>query len=215
MSACTVCGRRVHARGLCNRHYERQRIHGSPTAPRQVAARRSPEDRLWAMVDKSGECWTTPGTGYGKVRIGGRDEPTVSAHRLSYELANGPIPAGMQVLHRCDNPPCVRPGHLFLGSNLDNVADRVAKGRGAKGERLGSKLTEPDVVEIRRLRSQGMLQREIAERFAVTQETVSLIVLGRRWAHVRFQSLSDPTVVPDAVDVSNVPAMRPVGEGRP
>jgi hypothetical protein len=89
-------------------------------------------ERFWARVRKGPECWEFAGPtrkGYGQLGVGsGRH---ISAHRISWELANGPIPDGMQVLHTCDNPPCVNPAHLFLGTHQDNMDDMVAKGRGA------------------------------------------------------------------------------------
>lgn len=98
-----------------------------------------PEVRLWSKVPVRGDgCWEFAGAkshkGYGQLPIwrDGRSIPR-SAHRLSWELANGPIPAGMSVLHRCDNPPCVRPDHLFLGTQSDNMQDMVAKGRAYAG----------------------------------------------------------------------------------
>jgi DNA-binding CsgD family transcriptional regulator len=91
----------------------------------------NPTERFWRKVRKGEECWEwtgfrVPPLGYGRFRL--NDEQTW-AHRVSWELTFGPIPEGLQVCHRCDNPPCVRPDHLFLGTPLDNVRDMIGKGR--------------------------------------------------------------------------------------
>ena len=93
------------------------------------------EDRFWSKVLKTESCWlwkgATQGTGYGRIARGKRNEfpkPEL-AHRMSWELHNGPIPKGLIVLHRCDNPPCVKPSHLFVGTPKDNSDDKCSKGR--------------------------------------------------------------------------------------
>jgi hypothetical protein len=90
----------------------------------------NPVDRFWEKVDKSGDCWLWTGhrgcKGYGAAWAEGRHQ---AAHRVSWELAFGAIPDGLHVLHHCDNPPCVNPDHLWLGTNSDNQRDCVAKGR--------------------------------------------------------------------------------------
>ena len=97
------------------------------------------EDRLWSRVDRSGECWVwtggTNGVGYG--RVSDADGRTVLTHRLVYQLEVGPIPEGLWVLHHCDNPPCVNPAHLFLGTVGDNNRDARAKGRAFGPPRSG------------------------------------------------------------------------------
>lgn len=99
------------------------------------------EERFWPKVAKRGpdECWEwtasrTP-QGYGKIGRRKGESPAI-ASRVSWEMHNGPIPDGLHVLHRCDNPPCVNPAHLFLGTNADNQRDMRAKGRGRLGRRF-------------------------------------------------------------------------------
>lgn len=110
------------------------------------------------------------------------------AHRAAWTLTNGPIPDGMIVCHHCDNPPCVRPDHLFLGFDLDNAADRVAKNRSSRmvthwGETSPkAKLTAAQVEEIRARYAAGRVtQRELGEEFGVGQTQVGRIVRGVRW----------------------------------
>lgn len=97
--------------------------------------RKSVSERFWEKVDKSGECWVwTASThhqwGYGHFKFRGK---VAQAHRVSWEMHNGPIPEGLLVCHRCDNPPCIRPAHLFLGTDADNATDMVAKRRHYRG----------------------------------------------------------------------------------
>jgi len=86
-------------------------------------------ERLWSKVTKTETCWTWTGArnrkGYGEIGAKGRVQ---KAHRIAWELTYGPIPEGLDVLHHCDNPPCCRPDHLFLGTDADNMADMMAKG---------------------------------------------------------------------------------------
>lgn len=148
------------------------------------------EERFFAKVDRSGgpeACWRWTGGlsgGYGSLRIGKRGN--ARAHRLSYALANGgPIPDGLSVLHKCDNPICVRPDHLFLGTQATNMADRGAKGRQAKGESNGrAKLTENEVHEIVAETRRGTPNKQIARRFGVGRNAVGAIVRGDRWSHL-------------------------------
>lgn len=152
----------------------------------------NPHERFWSKVDCSGgadTCWLwTAGTtsdGYGKFAYEGKSR---GAHIVSWVLTRGAIPDGLFVCHNCpggDNRLCVNPAHLWLGSNLANLADRDAKGRQPIGTRNGrAKLTENDVREIRRLADAGVFQREIGRRFGVSHALVSFIVQRRQWRHV-------------------------------
>ncbi len=109
------------------------------------------------------------------------------AHRLSYTLNVGPIPDGQCVLHRCDNPPCVNPTHLFLGTRADNNADREAKGRGvpSPGERNGrAKLNPEKLAMIHRMRAEGATQQAIADVVGVSQVQVGKVLRGKAWGEV-------------------------------
>lgn len=129
--------------------------------------------------------------GYGMLWLDGKAERT---HRAAWIAAHGPIPAGKHVLHKCDNRCCVNVDHLFLGTNSDNVADKVAKRRqyfppDMKGEKHpNSKLTDEKVREIRRLASLGLSNRHIAKAFAVSVMTVSFIRNFKTWTHVPMEA---------------------------
>lgn len=160
-------------------------------------------ERFWARMAKAGndECWVwTRGkstSGYGRFWIMGE---TRSAHRIAWELTNGSIPEGMCVLHRCDNPPCCNPAHLFLGTQADNTEDKRQKGRAASGTAHGrvtkpwrtargerqwkSKLTDDTVLAIRKRRSEGVYLKHIAADFGISISEVSKICRGATWKHL-------------------------------
>lgn len=133
--------------------------------------------RFWDRVRIGSrlDCWPWTGTktdkGYGQLKLDGR---AIGAHRISWALHRSPIPDGLQVLHRCDNPSCVNPAHLFLGTPADNMADMVAKGR----QKPKAKLTAAQVVAIR---GDKRLQKHIAADYGVTLAAISHIKTGRRW----------------------------------
>lgn len=143
-------------------------------------------DSKWTPEPFSG-CWlwtsTVRGRGYGQFWMNGTMR---TAHRTAWELYRGEIPEGMLLLHRCDTKECVNPDHLFLGTQADNMADMIAKGRGNSprfiGESHGSaKLTESQVLQIR---SSGGLLREVAVQFNISVQTVSDIRNGKKWKHL-------------------------------
>ena len=150
-------------------------------------AKRNIEERFWEKVNKSGDCWewtaSTFVNGYGKFGVNGK---TLRAHRVSYEFIHGPIPDGLLACHRCDNKICVRPSHIFLGTDKDNSNDREKKGRTARGERSGkAKLTEEKVKNIRKEYSSGNTAKvKLAEKYGVTRQAISLVINSKRWARV-------------------------------
>lgn len=141
------------------------------------------------VVDRETRChnWSKglDAGGYGQIKVKGK---TQNAHRVAYRYLVGEIPAGIHVLHRCDNRRCINPLHLFLGTHAENMQDKAAKGRCgcAKGEASGSaKLTAAQVVEIRALAQNGFTQKAIGLRFGVSQVTVGDIAVRRKsWAHI-------------------------------
>jgi HNH endonuclease len=151
---------------------------------------RPPKPFDYYVRKRADGCWVWTGckaTGYGQIKVDGKMR---YAHRISFERTFGAIPEGMLVLHKCDNPACVNPGHLFLGDHTANMRDKVAKNRQARqpgSKNPSAKLTEDDVRIIRSELAEGMMQRTLAERFGVTPSAVSLIARGKKWGHVALQ----------------------------
>lgn len=152
--------------------------------------------RFFEKVNKTAGCWiwtaSTVRAGYGQfgVLYGIGDTRIRLAHRVSWVIHNGQIPPGMYVLHKCDNPPCVNPEHLFLGTLADNNHDRDAKGRGGNHLLVGRNITSAvlsadDVRAIRRDAESGHSLASLARRYGVNPSTVSLLVARKRWKHVR------------------------------
>jgi hypothetical protein len=151
-----------------------------------------PEERFWAKVCKTENCWLWQGSigdrnGHGRFYLS--DGTAIYAHRFSYELHFGKIPEGLFVCHRCDNPRCVRPDHLFLGTNQENIIDAWNKGRmydirsqhpDNSGENQGShKLTWKSVEAIRQ--TKGVPQGILANQYGVNQSTISRILKAQYW----------------------------------
>lgn len=154
--------------------------------------RKSPSlrERFDAKVTRRGpaECWPWSAgripEGYGALWDRKRGNNRL-AHRLAWEFAYGSIPPGMFVCHRCDNPPCCNPAHLFLGTQADNDADRTDKGRSSRGTRHpDSKLTPDSVREIRLRVSDGERQADLAREFGVSKTTLSQMIHGKTWRHI-------------------------------
>jgi hypothetical protein len=141
-------------------------------------AKLAPQDPVTGCIEWTG----TRSNGYGHIWRGGRK---VGTHCLAWELKHGPIPKGMCVCHSCDNPACCNTDHHFLDTHAGNMADMVAKDRQQKGEKHSrAKLTEADVIEIRRRLAAGEVQRALAEAFGIGSSTVGRIKTGKAWTHV-------------------------------
>lgn len=145
-------------------------------------------ERFWRRVEKTDGCWVWTGCkdrkGYGRFTL---EQRWTGAHRFSWVMHNGPISNNLFVCHRCDNPPCVNPGHLFLGTNTDNVADMDTKGRRVCNPLHGAahpmaKITDAQVIAIRQIT--GRSQQSIADQYGVTQVLISKIRRRDIWKHI-------------------------------
>jgi hypothetical protein len=143
------------------------------------------EERFWRYVAIGDDCWTWTGSlagRYGVLR--GPKRTRLYAHRLSYEIHNGPIPEGLCILHSCDNPLCVNPAHLRVGTMADNMKDCVKRGRRPRGEKCSyAKLTQSSVDLIRRQARNGIPQKTLATQFGVSKSLICQIVNRKVWTH--------------------------------
>ncbi len=159
---------------------------------KQIAQDKAIVERFLSFVKQGEGCWEWQGStggekgnGYGQIKAGGK---TVSAHRFSYQTFVGNIPRGLFVCHTCDNPSCVNPKHLFLGTPADNMDDRDKKGRhvSSRGIKNGSaKLSDEKVLEIRGMRKQGMSYSAIAKLFGCSFSAIAFVSSGETWKHVK------------------------------
>jgi hypothetical protein len=190
------CNRTAWARGWCTVHYGRWARTGDPRRTVRLPPRALPlEERFWSRCRKTDGCWEwqapCDSKGYGRFCWDGKP---IRASRMAWLLTHGTIPSGKCVCHSCDNRKCVRPSHLWLGTNRENLQDCARKGRHKfqrypetipRGEqRLTAKLTDAAVIEIRQLRATGMQTKALAERFGVDKSNVRRIVRGETWKHV-------------------------------
>lgn len=139
--------------------------------------------RLLPLIEKSDGCWGFRGmktyAGYGRLYCWGGMQ---MAHRVSYVLHKGEIPAGLWVLHKCDNPPCTNPEHLFLGTPADNNQDKISKGRGVYGSDHHS--AKVDAAKVKKIRADSRPYSEISKQYGVSKSQVSCIKNFKTWAHV-------------------------------
>lgn len=177
------CGKDHKGRGYCRSHLLRFKKYGDPLTnfdptvdPNETFAKHCGEPTETGCIE-----WQAALTnrGYGKFKS---NQKTISAHRFSYEKHKGPIPEGFVVRHACDNPPCVNPDHLLVGTHRDNKMDAIVRNRVALGEEHGnSKLTEIEVAEIWQLLPHHTYA-DIARRYGVAYQTIGSIDKGETWA---------------------------------
>lgn len=190
------CGGLHYGLGWCQKHYHRVRRHGSPDVV-LPGHRYRPVDaatRLTRFSARVGECLVyqrgaPQRSGHRNITYCGR---TVGVHRVAYEMAFGPIPAGLVVMHTCDNPPCIEPGHLRTGSIADNNRDRDAKGRhrSLPGSKNGySRLQEWQVARLKAELAAGASTYALAAQYGVHQSQVWRIKAGHAWKHVRPEAV--------------------------
>jgi hypothetical protein len=152
--------------------------------------------RFWEKVHKSEGCWNWTASkdrrGYGHFSLNGRGAAPVKAHRLSFFVATGVEPGDSDVCHHCDNPACVRPDHLFLGTAKDNAMDASKKGRlknngkNCKGaQNPAAKLTDKNVIQIRGMLRLKISKGTIAKLFKVSRKAIQKIQTGESWSHVK------------------------------
>lgn len=155
----------------------------------QSVPKASPAERFWRHVRKSEDgCWLWEGAhlkkGYGRLTIVARKQ-VATAHRFSWELHYGTIPDGMDVCHRCNNPRCVRPDHLYLATPAKNTRDWIRDTGGKLGSRHhGTHLTESEVLAIRARAARGERGSDLASEFGLSKAAVSKMILRKSWKHI-------------------------------
>lgn len=198
MRICSIegCGKKHYGRNYCQRHYTQWRNNGDPMLLKvghryqEVSVEQRIRER--SRVNANGcvefESKNTQRSGHCLISHKGRMR---LVHRVVWELAHGTIPAGKVIRHRCDNPPCVNPEHLEIGTVADNNRDRDIRGRhrALRGSKNGyAKLSEWQVIDIRKRLNQGESTYSLAGEFGVSQSTIWMIKSGQTWQHVPIES---------------------------
>lgn len=185
------CSRKHYAKGFCEKHYQRTKKGHNPLTERSIFEL-SEKERFLSKVDvrSDDQCWPwlagikskKTGFTYGSYYFRSKHD---LAHRASYYIFNGDIPEGMFVCHKCDNPICVNPNHLFIGFPVDNTQDKFIKGRAnmPKGEQRSKVLKDSDVIAIRDM-AQTMSYKEIALLFPISPSSIRDIIKIRTWKHI-------------------------------
>jgi hypothetical protein len=183
------CEQKAVSRGLCDMHRTRLKRHGNPFV--SIKPHGSAESRFWPKVEKTDGCWLWSGflnnKGYGSISLGGQGGKIVFAHRFSYELHKGAIPDGLIVMHSCDNPRCVNPDHLSVGTHKDNTRDMLEKGRARGGSMRGE--ANPRALlnedQVRYIRESKASHAALARELGVSAVLIGKIRRHELWSHVK------------------------------
>jgi hypothetical protein len=186
------CQSKVVGWGYCQKHYVRVKKYGSPHAKKNDHS--TLEVRFWRFVDKKSdsECWYWIGqiqpNGYGRISLGAKELGSEGAHRVSWKMHNkAEIPQGWHVMHKCDNPSCVNPNHLTIGTAKQNTQDMIAKGRkrtvSPKGEGNGKSLLNEE--QVRTIRTSKLSHAAMARELGVSPNCVRGVRTGRTWTHIQ------------------------------
>jgi hypothetical protein len=202
MEICGIkgCEDPVRALGMCNKHWQRTRLYGSPFSVKSHAGAMKglPAEARFNLQHKKGaegECWEwiacVDKDGYGRFEGNVGETRYTKAHRFSWALhSQSVIPPGMMVCHSCDNPRCVNPAHLWLGSCADNLKDMSRKGRKhrARGELSGT--AKLDEVKVRKILADPSPHAMLAQKYGVTSMTISDIKCRRSWGHLEIDHVA-------------------------
>ena len=178
--------------GYCQKHYVRVKKYGSPHAKKNDHS--TLEVRFWRFVTKKSEseCWEWEGqklsNGYGRISLGAKKLGADGAHRVSWKLANKQdIPKGMHIMHKCDNPKCVNPSHLELGTPKQNTQDMIRKGRKRTVAPLGTENGKSllDAEKVLLIRSSNLNHAALGRQLGVSPNCIRGVRIGRTWTHIK------------------------------
>lgn len=182
------CSNKYYAKGYCEKHYQRIKKYGNTEG---IKPQNPPEVRFWKFVDKQSDCWIWIGNkrgNYGSFSVGSRSLGSVLAHRFSWSMySKQETPKGMVIMHSCDNPLCVNPAHLSVGTYMENTHDMLKKGRHTyiahKGNDNGKSVLNENIV--REIRKSSMNHAQLGRFYGVSASCIRGVRSGRTWSHVK------------------------------
>ena len=188
---CSVdnCTDKYYAKSFCSKHYQIFKKYNNTIG---IKTQAPIEERFWRFVNKkeSNECWNWTGhvcAGYGRISLGAKKDGAIGSHRFSWELHNKKsIPDGMVIMHSCDNPLCVNPNHLSVGTHMENTHDMLKKGRHTYiahvGEENGKSVLNAKIVK--EIRASKMNHAELGRFYGVSTSCIRGVRTGRTWSHI-------------------------------